>query len=102
MPKAAVTILETNFDVEYDFKITAHGSPASYSSYGGDPAEPAEFEIEIIELRTPRQHADVHFEIPAWLDDLLCTHLSERDDVNNVVQQADHERGSYDPDDERI
>jgi len=100
--KALVTILETNFEVEWDFNITAHGSPESWSIYGGDPAEPAEFEIEIISLRNPNDAADVYLDIPKWLNELLATDLSERDDINEIVQRADQYRGSYNPDDERI
>ena len=99
MPTVTVTILETNFEVDYDFTITASGSPETGPSYssGGEPAEPAEFDIEVIGLRLPKQHADVHLDIPPWLNDMLCTHLAERDDVNDLVQRADQERG-YDDD----
>jgi len=96
--KAAVTILETNFEVEYEFEITASGSPETGPSYssGGEPAEPAEFEITILGLRIPKQPDDVYLELPKWLEELLATDLSERDDINEVVQRADHERGVYD------
>jgi hypothetical protein len=89
--KASVTILEVNMEVEYDFNITTHGSQESWSSYGGDPAEPAEFDIKILGLEFPKQHADVRLEIPEWLKDMLTTHLLERDDINAIVQQADQE-----------
>jgi hypothetical protein len=101
--KATVTILDTNLEVEYDFEITAHGCPErgpSYSS-GGEPAEPAEFELEVLGIEFPKQHADVHLELPEWLKDMLTSHLYERDDINEIVQRADSECG-YDPDDERI
>ena len=91
--------------VEYDFKITAHGNPgvAPSLSYPGDPPEPAEFTIEILGLRFPKQHADVpELTVPEWLKDILSTHLAERDDINAIIQKADYERGSYDPNDERI
>lgn len=100
--KAMVSILENNLEVEYDLKITASGSPESWSSYGGDLAEPAEFEIEVLGIEFPGQHADVFLVLPEWLRDLLTTHLLERDDINEIAQRADQERGSYDPDDERI
>ena len=101
--KATVTLLDSvNLEVEYDFKITAHGCGESWSVYGGDPAEAAEFDIEILGIEFPKQHADVHLDMPDWLRDLLTTHLLERDDINAIVQQADYERGSFDPDDERI
>jgi hypothetical protein len=103
--KARVTILDVEFDVEYEIKITAHGSPETGPSYssGGEPAEPAEFDVEIIELRTPGQHADVHFDLPQWLEDMLVTHLCERDDVNDAAQEMDSDYGcqGYDPDEDR-
>lgn len=94
--KATVTILETNFEVTYDFNITAGGSPETGPSYssGGEPAEPAEFDIEIIELRLPNQNADVTLDVPKWLEEMLATHLSERDDINEIVQRADQDRSS--------
>lgn len=90
--------------VEYVFKITAHWCPQTGPTYssGGEPAEPAEFEIEVLGLRFPKQHADVpELAMPEWLKDILTTHLSERDDINDIIQRADYERDSGDPDWER-
>ena len=100
--RATVTILETNFEVEWTFKITASGSPETGPSYysGGEPATGAEFELEVLSLHLPKQDAEL--ELPKWLNDLIATDLYERDDINDIVQQADYERGSYDPDDERL
>jgi hypothetical protein len=92
-----ITILETSFDVEYDFDITASGSPASWSAYGGDPAEPAEWEVDILSLALSSK-PDEMLEIPKWLDALIADHLYERPDINEIVQRADQERGSYDYD----
>lgn len=99
--KAFVTILDNEFEVEWDFTITASGSSGCAPSlnYPGDPPDPCEFDIEIVELRFPKQDADVHLDIPNWLNDMLTTHLLERDDINQVVQEADSERGYEDPDD---
>lgn len=98
--KVDVTILDTNLEVEYDYKITASGSPESWSAYGGDPAEAAEFEIEVLGIAFPKQAADApELELPTWLKDILTTHLYNRDDVNEIVQRADQERGSHDLDD---
>lgn len=102
--EAVVEIAGQELIVEYVFKITSHGCPATGPSYasGGEPAEPAEFEIEVLGARFPKQHADVPApELPEWLKDVLTTHLSERDDINDIVQRADYERGSEDPDWER-
>lgn len=96
--KTIVTILETNFEVEWDFDITAHGNGgvAPSLSYPGDPPEPAEFDISILGIAVPNQHADVTLELPTWLSDLIATSLYERDDINEIVQRADQDRGSDD------
>jgi hypothetical protein len=99
--KADILICGNDLEVEYDFTITASGAPESWSAYGGDPAEPAEFDIEVLSVSFPKQAADVTLEIPAWLNDLIVTHLCEREDICTIVQQADQERGNYDPDDDR-
>ena len=101
--KADVTILDTNLEVEYDYKITASGSPESWSAYGGDPAVAAEFEIEVLGIAFPKQTADApELELPTWLKDMLTAHLYERDDINKIVQRADQERDTCHPDDERL
>lgn len=89
--EATVTILETNFEVEFDFDITAHGC----SSNGWDePGWPAEFDIEVLSIAVPKQPSDVTLDMPSWLKGLIATHLCERDDINDMVQRADQERGS--------
>ncbi len=95
MPATTIDIAGVELEVEYDFNITASGNGGTAPSltYPGDPPEPAEFNITINTLRFPKQHADVpNLEIPAWLKDLLEQHLSERDDINDIVQLADQER----------
>lgn len=102
--KATVTILETNFEVEWDFEITAHGNSgcAPSLSYPGDPPEPCEFDITILSIAIPNQAADATLELPTWLSDLIATHLYERDDINAIVQQADQDSDyDCDPDYER-
>lgn len=96
MAIATVTILETNFDVEYEFDITTHGNGGTAPSmtYPGDPPEPAEFDIEVLSISLPSAVADVTLEMPIWLKDLITAHLYERADVNDVVQQADQDRAS--------
>ena len=97
--KATVTILDQDFEVEYEFKITAHGYPETGPTYysGGEPAEGPEFELEILGLRFPKQAADLpDLEIPKWLDALLVTHLSERDDVYDIICRADEDRAFCD------
>ena len=93
---AAVDIAGLEMLVEYDFDITLSGNSgaAASLSYAGDPPEPAEFNIDVLGLKFVNQAADVPDpEMPGWLKDVLTTHLSERDDVNDVVQSADQERG---------
>lgn len=88
--KTTIEVAGHELTVEYDFKITAHGCPESGPSYysGGEPAEPAEFEIEVIDIRFPKQASDVELFMPEWLNQIINTHLSERDDINDIIQQA--------------
>jgi hypothetical protein len=93
--RAKVTILEKNFVVEYVFEITARGSPGCPPSlnYPGDPPEGAEFEIEVVAL----YDGDKELDVPQWLMTIIEEHLSERDDINEVVQQSEYEQdyGDY-------
>lgn len=99
--KATVTLLETNLEVEYDFNITTGGC----SSNGWDePGWAAEFDIEVLGISFSGKSShpsapDIELQLPKWLSDLLATHLSAREDINTIVQQADQDRGS-DYDDE--
>ena len=89
---AEIEILGQQILVDYEFRITSRGSPESGPSYysGGEPAEPAEFEIAVFGLRWPKKDADVpEPDMPEWLKDLITTHLYERDDINHIVQTAD-------------
>jgi hypothetical protein len=99
--KADIIICGNDLEVEWDYKITTHGNGGVLPSmnYPGDPPEPAEFDIEILGLEFPKQAADIVLDMPTWLSDLIATHLYERDDINEIVQKADQERGSYDYDD---
>lgn len=93
--KTTVTIAGSELDVEWDYDITTHGNGgcAPSLSYPGDPPEPAEYDIEVLGIEFPKQAADVTLELPVWLKDLISTHLYERDDINEIVQQADQDRG---------
>ena len=95
---ANVTIAGTEMEVEYDFNITliGYGGAAPSLSYPGDPPEPCEFEIEVLGISFVKQAADYPTcEIPTWLNELIAQHLSERDDINEIVQTADQERDLY-------
>lgn len=102
--EADVEIAGHELIVEYETKITSHGYPATGPSYasGGEPGGPAEFDITVLSLRFPGQHVDVpELAVPQWLDNILCTHLAERDDINEIAQRMDYESGERDPDDAR-
>ena len=92
MPQTYIEIADTEIDVDYDYKITYRGQPATGPTYssGGEPATATEFELTIVRMRFPKQAADVpDLEIPKWLDDLLATHLSERDDIYLAIVEDD-------------
>lgn len=87
-----VTILEENFDVEYDFDITSHGSPGVSPSlnYPGDPPEAPEFDLEILAIYKPKNKEPL--EIPSWLKDLLLEYLYNSDLVLEAVYEATQDR----------
>ena len=102
---AIIEICGAEFIAEFEFEITAHGSPGVGPSlnYPGDPPEAAEFEITVHSLRVNAQpEGSPDLELPAWLKAIIEEHLQERDDVCAIVQEAD--RDPYygrDPDYER-
>lgn len=104
MSEASVTIADQELIVEYEFKITARGYPDTRPSLS-DPGEPgagAEFEITVLGARLRKLGGEVEIEMPQWLKDVLTTHLSERDDINDIVQEADSDPDyGRDPDYER-
>ena len=88
----SIVIAGFDYNVSYDFKITAHGNHgvAPSLSYPGDPPEPPEFEIEVIDLRVDTQEGlGPSLELPAWLKSQLETYLSENGDVFQAVCEAD-------------
>lgn len=91
MAEAIVDIAGVEMLVEYEFDITSRGCSAHMGSlsYEGHPAEAAEFEITVYGMKFPNQAADAaQLEMPGWLKDSLETLLSERDDINDIVQRA--------------
>lgn len=79
--EATIELAGREMIVEYVFKITSYGCPQTGPSYT--------FELEILGLRFPKQHADVpELEMPEWLSGILNTYLAERDDVNEIIQRA--------------
>ena len=102
--EAEIEIAGHDLIVEYEIKITSHSYPATGPSYasGGEPGGGPEFEITVHGLRFAKQHADVPaLAIPQWLEDILCTHLAERDDIYDAVCRAEYENDGPDPDDAR-
>ncbi len=99
LEEAVVKIAGVEMLVDYEFDITSSGCSAHMGSlsYEGHPAEPAEFEITVYGIAFPKQASDFGpLEMPPWLKDLLTTHLSEREDINDIVQQADMRRDCSD------
>jgi len=95
---AAISLLDQEILVDYEIHITSRGSPETGPSYssGGEPAAPAEFDIEVFGLRWPKKDADISDPfMPDWLRDLIATHLSERDDINALAQEAAEDEGDY-------
>ena len=88
-----IVIFETNFAVEWEYNIISHGNGGSAPSWNhpGDPPEPCEYDIEVIALY--KEHDKKELDFPAWLKDLVTEHLYNRDDINDLVQQADMDRG---------
>ena len=77
---AVISLLDQEILVDYKIRITFRGSPETGPSYssGGEPAEPAEFDIEVLGLRWPKKDADVSDPfMPEWLRDLIETHIAE-------------------------
>ena len=87
-----VKIAGRDYVVEFDYKITSHGSPMVGPSWNspGEPAEPAEWEIDgTISLKADGPDAKPdELEIPKWLEEALHTAISEDEKVNDKIQEA--------------
>lgn len=91
MSKVNITILETNFEVEFDFKITAPsygGSGPSFLS-PGEPPKPCEYEIEVLTLY--RAGYSEPLDLPAWLKEVLEEELQQNDAVYEIVAESEHD-----------
>ena len=97
-----VQIAGKDYFVSYDFEITASGSSMVGPSWNspGEPAEAAEFVVTVEDLQEDfgGQKLGPSLEIPRWLNDVLSAALYDSEKVNDVVQEADQERGSYEYD----
>lgn len=92
--KTSITILNTDFEVEYIINITSRGCSAHYGSliYEGHPADAAEFEVEFLALYKDK----IELTVPDWLKELILEHLYNRKDINEIAQEIDYERGCDD------
>ena len=107
----AIKFLDTDYVVDFDYKITSHGSPAHIGSltYPGDPGDPMEYEIKLESLRydVPCPHrypdeSDYEFmqrmddfekitaplEVPAWLRSRIETFLECDGDTSAAIEEA--------------
>jgi len=48
--RISLNFMGFDFIVEVDYEVTSYGSPEVWTQYGGDPAEPPEWEINSIIL----------------------------------------------------
>lgn len=100
MSEKSIVIAGRDYVIGYDFKITVHGNngtPPSLS-YPGDPPEPPEFEVDIVDLREDLSgKLGPSLEIPKWLERQFETFLCEDDGVYLEVCEADRNRdyGDY-------
>lgn len=95
---AKVTILETNFDVEYDINITQH---AIACNGWDEPGEACEFDVTVHSATVKTYDGDVERELPDWLKGLIAGHLHDRDDIVALANESSMEYGD-DPDTDRI
>lgn len=100
MSVASLEICGVEFLAEYEFTITAHGNPGSRPTleHPGDAPEPAEFDIEVHSLRFDDAKQPAELEMPKWLKETIETHLHDRADIVEIVQEADSDDDGGDPD----
>jgi len=73
-----------DFVVDVDYRVQSWGAPASWSSYGGDPAEPTEWVVESIVLMWDRPDGlGAEFEATGALFD----HLAHLDEINDAIYE---------------
>ena len=79
------------FNVEFDFKCTFRGAPATPPSYasGGEPPDPAEWELEEIRLVNPAMNPVVMNE------DQFTTVFPDGDDILTNAYEWAHEQDPH-------
>lgn len=85
-----ITIAGHNYSVEFEYKITAHSTPSSWT----DPGDPAEWEIEGAIALKADGHGDdkeTELEVPKWLCDVIIQAICDDEAVNDKIQQSDCE-----------
>jgi hypothetical protein len=96
-----IEILEQQFLVDFEVKITSIGYPAKGPSYasGGEPAEPPEYEINVLKLYLPLiSENKLQLILPEWLKVRIAEYLENNDAVSDIVDEEIHYRNNPDPD----
>ena len=84
MPITTIEIAETEYAVDYDYRITCRAQPATGPTYscGGQPAEPMEYEVTVTSLSLDAPGGgQPALEMPKWLKDQIEETLQESDSV---------------------
>jgi hypothetical protein len=90
-----INFMGEDFIAVVDYRVTSYGAPESWSSYGGDPAEPPEWEVDSIVLCWDRIGGlGSEFEATGELFD----HLNNLDKVNDAICEAICSDGPPEPD----
>ncbi len=92
-----IQIAGRDYVVEFEYKVTTHGSSGSYE----EPPEAAEWHIEgKVTLRPdgPDDNKELELELPEWFNDRLVEYLQENEEVNEKIQEEDANSSDYDPD----
>ncbi|MFA7308313.1 MAG: hypothetical protein WC026_16770 [Hyphomicrobium sp.] len=90
-----IKFMGEDFIAVVDYRVTSWGAPESWSSYGGDPAEPPEWETDSIFLRWDSMGGlGSEFEATGALFD----HLNNLDKINDAICEAICSDGPPEPD----
>lgn len=94
-----------DFVAVVDYDVTSYGAPASWSSYGGDPEEPPEWEVDSIELfrddvpLTAEEHRRCIVKTPLFeATGALFDCLANDDKINDAICEAISSDGPPEPD----
>ena len=81
--KHYIELLGVEYTVEYEYRITCRGAPATGPSFSspGEPEEPMEYEVHHVMLFKD----DTQFELTPWLVELIEQELQDSDKVYNAI-----------------